>query len=592
MTDTSGGLPPAGWYPDPYGAPHERWWDGQQWTEHTNVPEPQPSAEQPPAFAEPVFQAPVYEQPAYEQPAYEQPVYEQPTYDPAPFEQPAYDQLGYQQPAFEQPVFEQPVFEQPVFEQPAFEQTTVQQPPFEAPTFAQPVWQEEQPFQQPPAVDPQQAWQEQQAAWQREQDAVAQAAQEAQAAQAAPQQPAFDAGAWGQPIAAEPEPWQQPAAAAQPDPFAAPADQGFVPPPFDEPAYQPPAFGDLFGAAPAAPASAAQQSYQQPAAAQQPAFAQQAAFEQQPYQQPGGSPAAASPFQGAATPSGAPDFGQLIAGGAGGDADGFGDWATNEYEDGPRNGAATAALVFGVLSFILSAVAGIFGLIFGFVGLARSNTSGVGRGKATAGILLALVGSIATIGAGFYFQPQLLAAYNSFTGTSATGDGTGTGTGDSTKTANGNIPLTVGQKGVIKDASGAAAITFTVTSIQPDPTCTAPEEDQLSAENGQFIAVGLSFETSADYVSVMNTGALMQLNSQDWTGYGADGTQLVNSDAGLSCLTAAEQVPLDIPAGATTTGTYVLDLATGATSIAWSPSDVTSVVADASRWEWPTISAN
>jgi hypothetical protein len=28
MTDTTGALPPAGWYPDPYGAPYERWWDG------------------------------------------------------------------------------------------------------------------------------------------------------------------------------------------------------------------------------------------------------------------------------------------------------------------------------------------------------------------------------------------------------------------------------------------------------------------------------------------------------------------------------------------------------------------------------------
>jgi hypothetical protein len=26
----------AGWYPDPYGAPQLRWWDGYTWTEHTH----------------------------------------------------------------------------------------------------------------------------------------------------------------------------------------------------------------------------------------------------------------------------------------------------------------------------------------------------------------------------------------------------------------------------------------------------------------------------------------------------------------------------------------------------------------------------
>lgn len=26
---------PAGWYPDPDGADHRRWWDGKTWTQHT-----------------------------------------------------------------------------------------------------------------------------------------------------------------------------------------------------------------------------------------------------------------------------------------------------------------------------------------------------------------------------------------------------------------------------------------------------------------------------------------------------------------------------------------------------------------------------
>ncbi|HEY9523650.1 MAG TPA: DUF2510 domain-containing protein [Thermopolyspora sp.] len=35
---------PAGWYPDPYGSPQLRWWDGGQWTDATHVAEAVPKA--------------------------------------------------------------------------------------------------------------------------------------------------------------------------------------------------------------------------------------------------------------------------------------------------------------------------------------------------------------------------------------------------------------------------------------------------------------------------------------------------------------------------------------------------------------------
>lgn len=37
------GVPPAGWYPDPSGAPQLRWWDGQRWASHVA---PDPAVEQ------------------------------------------------------------------------------------------------------------------------------------------------------------------------------------------------------------------------------------------------------------------------------------------------------------------------------------------------------------------------------------------------------------------------------------------------------------------------------------------------------------------------------------------------------------------
>jgi hypothetical protein len=583
VTDTSGGLPPAGWYPDPYGAPHERWWDGQEWTEHTNAaaaPEPvatpaqeapvnempafaEPTAAQPvyeqPATEQPVYEQPVYEQPVYEQPVYEQPVYEQPTYEQPAYEQPAYEQPAFGQPAYQQPATEQPVFEQPVFEQPVFEQPTFQQPVFEQPVFERPVF-EEPTFQQPVFEQPV-----------FDQPAFEQPAYE---------QPAFDQPATQEPVQQQPAAWPPQSAAEQPHAAAWP--------PVSEPSQPEPA---TWGSSPetAAPAAASAAPSYGDLFATPAAGAQAAAAASAPEAAPlAPSAPAAQPFAAATSASAAPDFGQLIAGGD--TVDPFGTWAGDDYVEPPRNGAATASLVLGVLSFFLSALAGIFGIVFGAVGLARSGKiaresgAAVGRGKAVAGIVLSLIGSAATVAAAVFLAPTLLS------GTPASNGGSPSSPDDATaKTSNGNIALAVGEQGVIKDADGNPAITFTVTAIQPDPTCTAPEEEQLSAENGQFIAVGLQFETSPNYLSVMSTEAPMQLNSADWVGYSPDGTELLNSDAGLSCLTQAEQVPIDIAAGGTTTGTYVLDLATGATSISWAPSDVTSVATDQLRWEWFTV---
>lgn len=43
MSDTP--QTPAGWYPDPSGAPQQRYWDGQKWTEQIHAQAPQPGAD-------------------------------------------------------------------------------------------------------------------------------------------------------------------------------------------------------------------------------------------------------------------------------------------------------------------------------------------------------------------------------------------------------------------------------------------------------------------------------------------------------------------------------------------------------------------
>ena len=51
----TGGLPPAGWYPDPAGGPARRWWDGAGWPhdleQQQGAPEARPASTPQPASA-------------------------------------------------------------------------------------------------------------------------------------------------------------------------------------------------------------------------------------------------------------------------------------------------------------------------------------------------------------------------------------------------------------------------------------------------------------------------------------------------------------------------------------------------------------
>ncbi|MEW9551304.1 DUF2510 domain-containing protein [Nonomuraea sp. NPDC050783] len=53
---------PAGWYPDPYGEPKLRWWDGSQWTDATHVQEQGPAQPQQQPAPVPQSQAPLQQQ--------------------------------------------------------------------------------------------------------------------------------------------------------------------------------------------------------------------------------------------------------------------------------------------------------------------------------------------------------------------------------------------------------------------------------------------------------------------------------------------------------------------------------------------------
>jgi hypothetical protein len=77
--------PPANWYPDPKGEAELRYWDGNQWTEHTHSGQPAAApAEPPPAQAPPAQAPPPSGPPAAGTPTAYDHVPQQQAYQPAP----------------------------------------------------------------------------------------------------------------------------------------------------------------------------------------------------------------------------------------------------------------------------------------------------------------------------------------------------------------------------------------------------------------------------------------------------------------------------------------------------------------------------
>lgn len=497
MTDSTGGLPPAGWYPDPYGAPFERWWDGAGWTEHTTTP----------AAAEPVAEPAPYQPVAYEPVAYEPAPYQPAAYEPA-----AYEPVAYEPPPLEEPPaatanpfsgFASPAEPDP-YEAPAYEAPAYEAPTYEAPTYAAPVY--APPFYAPPVYEP--------APYQPP----------AQAYEPAPTAQIFGSDLIPQPDAAASNQFAQPTPAAQttnPGGVNAPSSFDF-------------GFGDIVAGGPA------------PSNASVPAPASVTS-------QPG--------------------------------EDGlFGSWQPNEYSEPLRNRAASAGLTLGVLSFFLSALAGIPGLILSVLGLGRSSKFArqgdgpVGRGKAIAGLALSVVGSALSAALILYGLQLFNAAQNPTDAAAEAG------------AAQGQISeygLEVGDMGTITLAdSDAAAIQFTVTAIIPNFTCTAP--DSVSPANGQFVAVQMAFTLSPEYLGRMTDGVPLRMSQSDWLGFaGEEGASQVDStDAGNSCIAAAEQLPTEFAAGENISGTIVLDMAVGTTAISYAPTGVSGLDPGMTRWEW------
>lgn len=127
-------LPEAGWYPDANG--ETRWWDGQQWTEHTasNYQATAGAQQQATAWDQPNQQQATWDQSGAQQAA------QQPQYDYPSQSEPTYSQPAYTEPVYEEPVYEQPAQEQAAAEHPQSSASEiVHDPVAEQPSFTEPV---------------------------------------------------------------------------------------------------------------------------------------------------------------------------------------------------------------------------------------------------------------------------------------------------------------------------------------------------------------------------------------------------------------------------------------------------------------------
>lgn len=139
----------------------------------------------------------------------------------------------------------------------------------------------------------------------------------------------------------------------------------------------------------------------------------------------------------------------------------------------------------------------------------------------------------------------------------------------------GNVIAEIGQSGEITGTDGETLLTFTIESIDTDPTCTDAyyKYGSHKPENGHLISVQLNVQTAqldSDYMSI---------SGSDFSYVDPAGTTHteVYTIATYSCLDEPDQFTRDsLSSGSNYTGTIVLDVTQPAGTLVFEPYWITS----------------
>jgi hypothetical protein len=145
----------------------------------------------------------------------------------------------------------------------------------------------------------------------------------------------------------------------------------------------------------------------------------------------------------------------------------------------------------------------------------------------------------------------------------------------------GNVPVEIGKAHAIAfPGTNKTAVTVTLRSVKSGIQCT--QQFAPSATLGQHIAVDMELTTAKDYESLTG-GQPLRLFGNDFSAVVADGQPLVPLILDGGCVD--NEFPLDVPAGATSSGVLILDAPVDTEALAWNPS--TFEFKFDAPWEWP-----
>lgn len=134
------------------------------------------------------------------------------------------------------------------------------------------------------------------------------------------------------------------------------------------------------------------------------------------------------------------------------------------------------------------------------------------------------------------------------------------------------------EAGILVPDTGDLIVTLTVTSIEPNFTCTSPDAEP--SVYGNYVA--FTFDAQANESLAETEAPFFKIEYTYFHLFGTDGTEAIGlSGNGNTCIDASEQPPARLLPGESVTATIVFDVEYTSGIIGWAPETL-----DGGGWEW------